>query len=177
MFKAHAGDNIIDQINFAADHGFTAWEENGLPDRPIEEQIKIGETLAARNMKMGVFVAYGSFDEPIFVRNDHPKRDEVLAKLKSAVEIAKRVNAKFMTVVPVRWTNSTWLTRNGTSMAGHVCARGSKWQTALNCLSVVPLFSNHTFSYGSRAVELGNQSWWHLPSICRPRICPLQSGQ
>ncbi len=100
MFKAHAGDNIIDQINFAADHGFTAWEENGLPDRPIDEQIKIGETLAARNMKMGVFVAYGSFDEPIFVRNDHPKRDEVLAKLKLAVEIAKRVNAKFMTVVP-----------------------------------------------------------------------------
>jgi hydroxypyruvate isomerase len=100
MFKAHAGDNVIDQINFAADQGFTAWEENGLPDRSVDEQTKIGETLAARNMKMGVFVAFGSFDEPIFVRADHPRRDEALAKMKAAVDIAKRVNAKFMTVVP-----------------------------------------------------------------------------
>jgi len=100
MFKAHAGDNIIDQINFASDQGFTAWEENGMLDRRVEEQTKIGETLASRNMKMGVFVAYGSFDEPIFVRADHPKRDEALAKMKASVEIAKRVNAKFMTVVP-----------------------------------------------------------------------------
>lgn len=114
MFKAHAGDNIIDQIMFAADQGFTAWEENGLPDRSLEEQTKIGDTLASRGMKMGVFVAYGSFDEPVFVRADHPKREEVLVKMQAAVEIAKRVGAQFMTVVPgsvdqqhkddVKWT-------------------------------------------------------------------------
>lgn len=46
MFKAHAGDNIIDQINFVSDQGFTAWKENGMPDRSVEEQTKIGETLA-----------------------------------------------------------------------------------------------------------------------------------
>jgi len=32
MFKASAGDNIIDQIKFASDQGFTAWEYNGLPN-------------------------------------------------------------------------------------------------------------------------------------------------
>ena len=31
MFKASAGDNVIDQIKFAADQGFTGWEDNGLP--------------------------------------------------------------------------------------------------------------------------------------------------
>jgi hydroxypyruvate isomerase len=100
MFKAHAGDNIIDQIHFAADQGFTAWEENGLPDRSPEEQSKIGQALAKHNMAMGVFVAYGNFDEPVFVQAKHPKRQEVLDKMKAAVDIAKRVQAKFMTVVP-----------------------------------------------------------------------------
>ena len=28
-FKAHAGKDLIDQIKFAADQGFTAWEDNG----------------------------------------------------------------------------------------------------------------------------------------------------
>jgi len=100
MFKAHAGDNILDQIKFAADQGFTAWEENGMPDRSVEEQAKIGKLLDSLGMKMGVFVAYGSFDEPVFTRADHAKRGLVLQKIESAVEIAKRVGAKYFTVVP-----------------------------------------------------------------------------
>jgi hydroxypyruvate isomerase len=99
-FKAHAGNDIIDQIRFAAEQGFTAWEDNGLPGRPPELQEKIGAALREHGMTMGVFVAYGNFDEPVFVRSDHPKRDEVLAKMKQAVEICKRVGAKWFTVVP-----------------------------------------------------------------------------
>lgn len=57
MFKAHAGDSIIGQIKFAADQGFTAWEDNGLANRPVAEQELIGRTLADRKMHMGVFVA------------------------------------------------------------------------------------------------------------------------
>jgi len=34
MFKANAGDNVINQIKFCADQGFTAFEYNGLPDEP-----------------------------------------------------------------------------------------------------------------------------------------------
>ena len=30
-FKAHAGPDILDQIRFAHDQGFTAWEHNGMP--------------------------------------------------------------------------------------------------------------------------------------------------
>jgi hydroxypyruvate isomerase len=100
MFTANAGDNVLDQIRFAAEQGFTAWEDNGLPSRSIEEQTAIGKLLAEKGMKMGVFVAFGSFDEPIFVRPNHPKRELFLQKVRESIEIAKRVNAKFMTVVP-----------------------------------------------------------------------------
>lgn len=99
-FKAHAGDDVLAQIRFAAAQGFTAWEDNGLPNRPPELQEQIGATLRELGMTMGVFVAYGSFDESVFARADHPKRAEVLDKMRQAVEIGKRVGAKWCTVVP-----------------------------------------------------------------------------
>ena len=77
-FKASAGDDVIDQIKFAADQGFTGWEDNGLPERPPEMQEKIGKTLNDLGMKMGVFVAYASFDEPVFANNkNNAKQEEV----------------------------------------------------------------------------------------------------
>ncbi|MEM9929712.1 MAG: xylose isomerase, partial [Bacteroidota bacterium] len=51
MFKAHAGDNILDQIQWAADQGFTAWEDNGMPKRSPEMQSKIGNLLAKNDMQ------------------------------------------------------------------------------------------------------------------------------
>lgn len=59
MFKEHAGEDVIDQIKFAADQGFTSWEDNGMGGRPPELQEKIGKTLSDLGMKMGVFVATG----------------------------------------------------------------------------------------------------------------------
>jgi hydroxypyruvate isomerase len=100
MFKASAGNDIIDQIKFAADQGFTAWEDNGLPGRDISVQERIGKTLSDLKMAMGVFVAYGSFDRPTFANPKPGDQDEILEKMKEAVDIAKRVNAKWMTVVP-----------------------------------------------------------------------------
>ena len=54
MFRHSAGNDIVDQINFAADQGFTAWEDNGLAGRSVEDQNRIGEVLAPRNIEMGV---------------------------------------------------------------------------------------------------------------------------
>lgn len=99
-FKHHAGERIVDQIKFAADQGFTAWEDNGLPNRSIAEQEAIGKTLADLGMTMGVFVAYANFDAPTFARPSADSTEEILAKMKEATEIAKRVNAKWFTVVP-----------------------------------------------------------------------------
>jgi hydroxypyruvate isomerase len=100
MFKNLAGPNVIDQIKFAADQGFTAWEDNGMPGRPAAEQEKIGQTLASLKMQMGVFVAYASFDEPTFAVPNSAKQEEILGKIREAVEIAKRCGAKCFTVVP-----------------------------------------------------------------------------
>jgi hydroxypyruvate isomerase len=100
MFRANAGDDIIDQIKFAADQGFTAWEDNGMPGRPPAEQEKIGKALADLGMRMGVFVAYASFDAPTFVRRDKQAEQEILGRMRDAVGIAQRCGATWMTVVP-----------------------------------------------------------------------------
>ncbi|MGI9469996.1 MAG: hydroxypyruvate isomerase family protein [Rubripirellula sp.] len=100
MFKQLAGPNVIDQIKFCADQGFTAFEYNGLPNETPEMQEKIGQTLDALNMQMGVFVAYGSFDRPTFANPQEDTTAEIMAAMKDAVTVAKRVNAKWFTVVP-----------------------------------------------------------------------------
>jgi hydroxypyruvate isomerase len=100
MFKAHAGDNIVDQIKFAADQGFTAWEDNGMAGRPAAEQEAIGRTLANLKMQMGVFVAHASFDEPTFAVAKPEYRETVLASIRNAADVASRCGAKWFTVVP-----------------------------------------------------------------------------
>lgn len=100
MFKAHAGDDVIDQIKFAADQGFTAWEDNGLGGQTPEMQEKVGNTLRDLGMKMGVFVAYADFSAPTFARRNDAAREMVLGKIKASVDVAKRAGATWMTVVP-----------------------------------------------------------------------------
>jgi hypothetical protein len=41
------------QIKFAVDQGFTAWEDNGLPERSPQEQERIGKTLTELGMEHG----------------------------------------------------------------------------------------------------------------------------
>lgn len=100
MFKHSAGKDVLDQIRFMADQGFTALEYNGLPSETPEMQTKIGELLGKLNMQMGVFVAYGSFDTPTFARPNEDSTAEIMASMKAAIEVSKRVNAKWCTVVP-----------------------------------------------------------------------------
>lgn len=100
MFKNSAGKDVLDQIRFIADQGFTAFEYNGLPSETPEMQEKIGNLLAQRNMQMGVFVAYGSFDKPTFARPDDQSTAEIMTAMIKAVEVAKRVGATWFTVVP-----------------------------------------------------------------------------
>jgi hydroxypyruvate isomerase len=100
MFKNHSGEDLVDQLKFMHDQGFTALEDNGLPERPVADQEKIGSTLAKLGMEMGVFVATKDFQNPTMVLNKADIRDKVLADIRNAVEVAKRVNAKWCTVVP-----------------------------------------------------------------------------
>ena len=108
MFKNHAGNDFIEQIKFAHSAGFMAIEDNGMMERPVEQQKKIGDTLAKLGMTMGVFV--------ITSNNWHWKTslasgkqewiDLMIKDCNEAVEVAKRCNAKWMTVVPGNYERS-----------------------------------------------------------------------
>ena len=64
-------------------------------------QEKISNTLVQRGIEMGVFVAHKIYwDKPNLASGDSDFRNEFLNDIKNSVEVAKRVNAKWMTVVP-----------------------------------------------------------------------------
>ena len=109
MFKHHAGDDLVDQLKFMADEGFTAMEDNGMMDRPADVQEKIAAAMSKLNMTMGVFVAYAEFRQQTLVYNKPDVREMIVNRMKQAVEVAKRVNAKWTTVVPGAYaTNLEW---------------------------------------------------------------------
>lgn len=101
MFANHAGKNFIDQIKFMHDQGFRAIEDNGLLNRPVDEQEKIGKELARLNMTMGVFVVDGGDNWKTSLTTGKPEFITTFVNTcKKCVDAAKRVNAKWMTVVP-----------------------------------------------------------------------------
>lgn len=101
MFKNHGGNDFIDQIKFAYDKGFRSIEDNGLAGRSVEQQTKIGETLAKLGMKMGVFVVpKGGNSANSLAAGKKEYIDIFLEGCRKSIEVAKRVNAKWVTVVP-----------------------------------------------------------------------------
>jgi hydroxypyruvate isomerase len=101
MFKNHAGDDFIEQIKFAYDNGFRAIEDNGMSGRPESQQQKIGDTLAKLGMSMGVFVQPGlGNDTNLLASGKADQVEKFMVSCKQAVEIAKRINSKLVTVVP-----------------------------------------------------------------------------
>ena len=99
MFENHAGKDPIDQLNFMADQGFTAFEDNKMRTRDVALQEKMAQTMQKRGIEMGVFVAV-FLKEGHVASGDPEKRKAFLEYCKESVEVAKRVNAKWMTVVP-----------------------------------------------------------------------------
>ena len=101
MFKNIAGNDLIDQLKFMHDQGFMAIEDNGMKGKKIELQNKISSFLVKNNMQMGVFVAHKiHWNKPNLASGDPNTRKEFLKEIKESVEVAKRVNARWMTVVP-----------------------------------------------------------------------------
>lgn len=101
MLQNHGGPDLVDQIKFAHDEGFRAWEDNGMKGRSVADQERIGKALADRGMTMGVFVvnmetAWGA----TLSTGRQDSRDKFLAECRSSIDVAKRVGAKWMTVVP-----------------------------------------------------------------------------
>lgn len=100
MFRSSAGNDPLDQLQFMADQGFTAMEDNGMGRKPADLQEKIAQKMTKLGMTMGVFVSgLGALIEP-----PAKIKDEIVKKAKDHVEVGKRVNAKWTTVVPGRYT-------------------------------------------------------------------------
>jgi sugar phosphate isomerase/epimerase len=101
MFRNSAGADLVDQLRFMADNGFRALEDNGMRGRTVAEQERIAREMQRLGMSMGVFVAHTIFwTEPSLTSGDAAKLDQFLAEIRESVEIARRVNATWMTVVP-----------------------------------------------------------------------------
>ncbi|MBW3625656.1 MAG: TIM barrel protein, partial [Armatimonadetes bacterium] len=97
MYSNHAPGGPIDELKFMADQGFFALEDNGMMGRSVEEQERIAREMQRLGIEMGVFVA--SFG-PNISSGSKDAREGFLKNIRSAVEVAKRVNAKWTTVVP-----------------------------------------------------------------------------
>lgn len=105
MFRNHAGDDLVDQLKFAADEGFSAWEDNGMRGRSAQDQEKLGKAMADLGITMGVFVANDiDWGNPTLTTGRQDHLDRFVQNIRDSVTVAKRVNAKWMTVVPGTFT-------------------------------------------------------------------------
>lgn len=104
------GLSEVDKINFFYDCGFRGLEDNGMPGRPVEIQNAMAKQMEKLGMEMGVFVAHAEWgcasmagnrlDMKKRSRDKKAVREFWKGKMEAAVELAKRVNAKWCTVVP-----------------------------------------------------------------------------
>ncbi|MEM9352045.1 MAG: TIM barrel protein [Planctomycetota bacterium] len=99
MFQQSAGEDPVAQLEFAAEQGFTAWEDNNMRRRSVDDHNRIAKAMERLGMRMGVFVVRYS-QEIDFAGSDEGLREKVLDDVRASVEVAKRVNAKWATLVP-----------------------------------------------------------------------------
>lgn len=101
MFAAHAGNDVVDQLRFMADQGFRSLEDNGMRGRTVPEQERIGRELTRLGMRMGVFVLNPStaFGKVTFASGDADFTTSFLDDVTASIDVARRVNARWMTVV------------------------------------------------------------------------------
>ena len=127
MFRNHAGEDRVAQLEFMADEGFRALEDNGMPGREIAEQERIAAAMQRLDMEMGVFVAHADFQNPTFVTDDADDIANLKKTMERAVEIAQRVHAKWCTVVPgtfktsLEWDYQTSLVIDNLKRCAEIC--------------------------------------------------------
>ena len=101
MFANHAGKDFLDQIQFMHDQGFRGIEDNGMLARTKEQQDKIGNLLSKLGITMGVFVIDAGDNWKVSLTSGKKEFSDTFVDVcKKSVELAKRINAKWATVVP-----------------------------------------------------------------------------
>jgi hydroxypyruvate isomerase len=100
LFVHHAGNDPIDQIQFAADEGFGAVVESGLRGKSPQLQTRMGEALARRGLAFGPFVGVAHFGRSTFTSGSIEVRHELLRETGQAIEAARRVGGADLIVIP-----------------------------------------------------------------------------
>lgn len=96
IFADLAGDDPVDQIKWGYEQGFRAWENTMLKNKSVEEQERISQTVQQLGMEFGQFVGTLTFEDVTFAGRDASLRENVLKEVRTSVEIAKRMNTKFV---------------------------------------------------------------------------------
>ncbi len=102
-FREHAGEDLIDQIRFMHDQGFTAIFDNGLMNKEPAVQEKIANELARLGMDIGPFIIYADFSVKSMVTRDPEMMEMLRGRMKMGLEVQKRTNANTGLVVPGRY--------------------------------------------------------------------------
>lgn len=96
LFRDAAGADELDQIRWAYDHGFRAWESTSLKFKSVDRQEKISQFLQQKGMEFGQFVGTLNFDQVTFAGQDKSAREAVIKDVHASVEIAKRMDTKII---------------------------------------------------------------------------------
>jgi len=129
-FRHHAGEDLVDQLRFLADEGFRALEDNGMAGRSEAEQERLGQAMEDLGIEMGVFVAHADFQGVTFASDDPEARARIERDLRAAVAVARRVRARWCTVVPgcssrgLEWEYQTAHVVDNLRRAADICAEG-----------------------------------------------------
>jgi hydroxypyruvate isomerase len=123
-FKAHAGDDPLAHVAFAADEGFGAMFDNGIMNRPVPQQEAIAREIAKRGMILGPFVLYADFGKKSFVTRDKDVREMLLQKMKDGIACMGRTGIKQALVVPesLGWDYQTANVVDNLRLCMDVCA-------------------------------------------------------
>ena len=96
VFALTPRKNFADQIKWGYDNGFRAWECTMLRNISVSDQETISNTIQKLGMEFGQFVGTMDFERVTFAGNDRSLREKSLKEMKESVEIARRMNTRFI---------------------------------------------------------------------------------
>lgn len=96
IFKGLSPADPVDEIKWGYDQGFHAWENTMLRSRSVAEQERISQAVQRLGMDFGQFVGTITFKDVTFAGRDASLREAVLADVRASVEVAKRMNTKYI---------------------------------------------------------------------------------
>jgi hydroxypyruvate isomerase len=100
MFRCSGGDDPTDQIRFMTENGFSVLEDLDLKRRDPLIQNQILKAIGRHGMRMGLFIGSAEFGLPTFASGRADLRARTLRDIRESVDVAKRMNARWFSVVP-----------------------------------------------------------------------------